>query len=822
MKNIYMFLWAAAALLPACSDDPAAPVPAGVPVSLALSSDAPQVAVGEDGLSGRATFRSSGGEAFVGVETDARAFEADAGDVRWLTVEKRFDGFTLRVAPNDGGEQREARLTVTAGEGELAATAALDVVQNYLGGTYVIVEPSEITLTAGGKYPQRAEVKSDNDRWKPETMSPWLLAERDGDALVLTADPNPDTVPRRTTVDVAIYPPSGERRAETVYVEQEARSYVAFDKGAFSFDNEGGAAAAAVTTNQADWTMTVPGESWLAVVREGGAVSITVQPNEGREGRSARIGITAGAADNVASEFITVSQLGYDPDLLILTLTLPEDGLTAALPLSGAVDCLVDWGDGTVDRATAAMPVHVYAAAGTYNVTVDGTATALHSGQMTADQRSYVSGVRQWGRTGLTSMEYALYDCANLASVPGDEAGSFAETTTFANAFQYCAALTEIPADLFAHASKAVTFANCFYNTSSSGIAVSEIPENLLAACSAAEDITYMFYGLAAVTEIPARLLDGCPKLENLSFAFGYVSAESIPEDLLRGCPDAWSFCATFGNMKKLRSIPGELFSYVPKAADFRSTFNGCEALEAIPADLFAYTPGADDFYNCFSNCKALTEIPAGLFDRSPKAENFRSIFSSCTSLAKIPAGLFAECTAATSFQRAFYNCTSLTDLPADLFDAPKATGSGTTGIFYGCTGLTAIPEGLFDSFAAATGMSETFRGCTGLKSVPGTLFDKCPNLTSVANAFNGCASLEALPAGFLDGCRRITNFTNAFNGCTSLGGESPFGAAGDARVHFYERAGHTDAYAKPASFSGCFKGCTGLTDYDNIPSSWK
>ncbi|GHU54126.1 hypothetical protein AGMMS49975_14070 [Clostridia bacterium] len=77
---------------------------------------------------------------------------------------------------------------------------------------------------------------------------------------------------------------------------------------------------------------------------------------------------------------------------------------------------------------------------------------------------------------------------------------------------------------------------------------------------------------------------------------------------------------------------------------------------------------------------------------------------------------------------------------------------------------------------------------------------------TSVAEMYMGCANLLSVPQNFLIHNPQITNFTDMFSGCTSLSGEIP---------RLWE-------LYPTATGTRCFRGCTNLSNYDEIPNAWR
>lgn len=114
-----------------------------------------------------------------------------------------------------------------------------------------------------------------------------------------------------------------------------------------------------------------------------------------------------------------------------------------------------------------------------------------------------------------------------------------------------------------------------------------------------------------------------------------------------------------------------------------------------------------------------------------------------------------------------------------------------------------------------------TFYSCTALKQIPGDLFADYPGMDVFTMTFARCISLQSIPASLFDNQRNLTHALGIFNSCTSLTGESPYTMVGDKKVHLYERKNYPEYFTTPSADSS-FSGCTGLTDYAQIPSKWK
>ena len=174
-----------------------------------------------------------------------------------------------------------------------------------------------------------------------------------------------------------------------------------------------------------------------------------------------------------------------------------------------------------------------------------------------------------------------------------------------------------------------------------------------------------------------------------------------------------------------------------------------------------------------------------------------------------------------TSLANAFSGCSALKSIPENLFaNCPKATDFSFT--LFGCKALTAIPEGLFANNPKVTIFQGTFSYCSALKSLPANLFANNRKVNSFRLTFSGCSALESIPKNLFANNRKVTDFSYTFTGCYALTGESPYTMIGDKKVNLYERANYPEHFTKLTVFWECFKNCTGLTDYAQIPTNWK
>lgn len=156
-----------------------------------------------------------------------------------------------------------------------------------------------------------------------------------------------------------------------------------------------------------------------------------------------------------------------------------------------------------------------------------------------------------------------------------------------------------------------------------------------------------------------------------------------------------------------------------------------------------------------------------------------------------------------------FQNCTGLLSVDVPF---PKSMDIGAGGLystFSGCTRLERIPSGLLDNIPTRTAYQLTFDNCTSLKEIPRGLFDKAAGLNNLRGCFQRCTSLTAIPGDIFDQNDEITIFQACFNQCTALTGPAP-------------ELWDTTRWPRVQSYELCFYGCTGLSNYADIPSGWK
>ena len=456
--------------------------------------------------------------------------------------------------------------------------------------------------------------------------------------------------------------------------------------------------------------------------------------------------------------------------------------------------------------------------------------------------------------TKVTGFDYAFNNCTSLTSIPQ---GLFDYNTLvkdFYWAFENCSKITEIPQGLFDNCTEVTKFSGTFNGCSN----ITSIPEGLFDNCTEVTTFYATFGNCGSLIAIPEGLFDNNTKVTSFNATFSKcINLQTIPEGLFDKCTEVTDFGSTgnyeygcFYNCIKLTNIPEGLFDFNTKAVDFKYTFSGCKSLQSIPEGLFDKCVNATDFGYVFYGCASLIAIPEGLFDKCTKVTDFGGTFESCSSLISIPSDLFDYNTEVTKFSNTFTKCSSLTSIPEGLFDkCTKVTTFNQTfrecrnikeipeslfdkctevtsfsGTFGRCSGLTSIPEGLFDNNTKVSAFYETFTYC-GITNISSKLFKNCTEVTNFSYTFYGCTGLKEIPAGIFDYNTKVSSFSGIFKDCRNLTGESPYTIINvdgqDVKVHLYERTNYPVYFTAPTSSEDCFYNCTGLTDYNSIPSNW-
>jgi hypothetical protein len=456
------------------------------------------------------------------------------------------------------------------------------------------------------------------DKWVSVADS--RSAEFRDETLTFTFETNPNKAARTSKVGII-----AENAKEPLYyiTFNQASAYFSIDKTHFAVAGEGETLTIKMTSTVGldvkdvaswitSWKLDEKGTSYT--------LTLNVPANDTNDYRKNTIKLYEDAAYGGSLlgeiELIQISQTDDTQKNMVFEVSANvANDYTVTLPLENnspigyiyTVDCYVDWGDGTKDYITTKnisssdykLPLHKYSGftgAKTFTVKVSGTVQYLSSYFMSAAQKNGIRAVKQWGQTGLKSMNNAFNGCANLTSIPADNTMAFLEVTSFYEAFDGCTNLFSggVPADLFKYAINATNFSYVFYNT-----ALTAIPENLFAKAVKATTFRYAFAG---------------------------TGISAIPENLFANCPEVTSFGGTFSHCASLTAIPEKMFAKNAKVTTFSSAFSYTN-ISSIPEKLFANCPEVTSFNSTFSQCKNLTTIPVGLFDNNRKVNDFAWVF---------------------------------------------------------------------------------------------------------------------------------------------------------------------------------------------------
>ncbi len=455
---------------------------------------------------------------------------------------------------------------------------------------------------------------------------------------------------------------------------EPAAAVVTLGQNEAVFPAAGGSADVTVSTNQEVWDAACP-DKWLSVTKSGDGIRLTADVNDGGDGRTATVTVTAGEDDNTAEAVLSVSQTGSS---LIIEVKVPA-GAKFSAPICDEIDASIDWGDGQsetfaafVDNFMTAPPSHVYSAEGTYMIKVSGTCRGMYAMLGFSDEeKSYITRVVQWGKTGLVTMRYALYMCPNLESVPADIDGSFSEVTSFENTFERCSGLKALPEGLLQYATQTESFSRVF------------------------EECT-------GLTALPERLFAGCAAATSFSGALSYLNITEVPENILEGCTGVSTVANMLSECKQLRHVPGNIFADCTEAVTFDYVFRGCHSLQEIPENLFAKNTKMEKASGAFTYCYSLTSIPEKLFANNPSLMRLSYTFADCSSVTAMPVGLFDNNTVLEALRGTFRGCVSMAgESPYTMVDGKKVH----------LYERSEYPQ----KFSAPTDYEYCFEKCTGL-----------------------------------------------------------------------------------------------------------
>lgn len=569
----------------------------------------------------------------------------------------------------------------------------------------------------------------------------------------------------------------------------------------------GGTVTAEVETDL-DYTVVIPdnAKSWITLAETRADVrqetlTFIVEANTLPEPREATVELVCNGS---VIETVLIYQLAYyNPEAMVLKVEAKAYTSTNAkytnmvyLPLYGAVNATIDWGDGntqTVESTistAAAMANHTYDKDGFYYVTITGNAAQLTGNLIPTALQSAIVNVIQWGKLGFGSLIRAFSGNKSLKTVPSPEPDAFAAVSTAESMFTGCSALEAVPADLLAGASELTSVASLFYN------------------CAALESVPGNLFEKNTKITTAGSLFSGCAKLT------------AVPEELFRTTPEIKTLSSLFAKCSALESVPEKLFASLTEADNMASLFTECASLQTVPADLFKNQSKVKNIATMFKGCKALESVPEGLLDAFTEATNMNSLFSTCTRLGNLPTDIFRNLTNVTSAGYLYEGCVSMTEFPSIKNCVKLKT---VNALWKDCSTLVSAPADYFpdsEEIRKGTTAAYMFQNCSALKNVPEGMFDNLTGVTIISQMFENCTSLETLPAGLFDKMTAIKTASKTFNGCTAFTGESPYTLIEGNKIHLYDRA-PANGFTAITSFADCFKNCANIADLNLIPIAW-
>ena len=472
----------------------------------------------------------------------------------------------------------------------------------------------------------------------PTDATQWIslansrAVETRNETLTFTFEKNNSLYAGRSA-SVGIIPSNAQEPLYYIRFNQASANF-SIEKSRFAAPSGGGEFLANVTSTlglkfQCDYDWIVPN------IVPGETNKYTLSINVLLNGSGAyRTGTVKLYADNgTLLGTVEISQLPVDTDemnkMIIRISANQANKYTAVLPLTGTVQCEINWGDGSPNEVvTTTLPRHTYVTdedVAYYDVEISGIVTSLNSTSIEDTYKNAIYEIVNWGKTGLTSMQKAFKGCNNLRIVAADQSEAFENVTDFSYCFQDCIRLQTLYPNLFSYAVNARTF----YSSFSGCTGLINLPGSLFANCNKVTDFSHVFADCKALATIPETLFSSCPSVKMFTDSFGgCASLKNIPERLFANNTDVTNFISTFKSTS-IEYVPEDLFKNCTKVDDFSSLFYNCKQLTSVPAGLFRNCPDVTSFSQSFY-VSSLTIIPVNIFDGNRRVTNFSHVFAQC------------------------------------------------------------------------------------------------------------------------------------------------------------------------------------------------
>ena len=408
---------------------------------------------------------------------------------------------------------------------------------------------------------------------------PTTRAEMRDESIKVSADKN--ELFRSRQALLRIYAKTNPNQPYAEITINQSSAYFTLSQSNFAISETGGTISAKVTSSLGLSVSVEDSVDWITCSLsepEGNDYVLTASISRNTTGikRFAKIILSDQSRSKELGTIVIVQQSGLSESVEDMVFTVranyPND-FTSVLPLSGKIDCYVDWGDGSVEYYKSTPVSHKYNVEEptSFKVIVSGTVTELDSNGAPS-----IVEVNQWGKTGLKNMYSAFSNNTLLQYIADNTADSFALVKNFGSAFSNCINLKNIPANLFD---------GCFETSS----------------------FNYTFSGCSSIAEIPSRLFSDCNS--------------------------ASDFSGVFADCISLSIISGDIFSNCTNMTSIANGFNNCQSLMALPETLFSDCPNLEYIGRIFEDCYNLSTVPVGIFDNNRKLTNITGAFLYCTSL---------------------------------------------------------------------------------------------------------------------------------------------------------------------------------------------
>jgi len=289
---------------------------------------------------------------------------------------------------------------------------------------------------------------------------------------------------------------------------------------------------------------------------------------------------------------------GRANDAFELTIETSADNETFLLPMRSVSSVDVDWGDGTVDTGiTTDDPTHVYATAGTYAISVSGSASGLaFDGSESELKLRTVINFGSLGWSGSFNFGDNFNDCSNMTSfVAGDCDTS--DITGMIQFFRDCSSLTSL--DLSSLDTSSVTNMGAMFRD-----------------CSSLTSLDVTNFDTSSVTDM-FRMFLSCSSLTTLDVSNFDTSSVT-------------NMSLMFYNCSSLTSLDVSNFD-TSSVTSMSEMFRFCSALTSLDITNFD-TSSVTDMGRMFLSCSSLTSLDVTNFDTS-SVTDMGGMFRACSSL---------------------------------------------------------------------------------------------------------------------------------------------------------------------------------------------